>query len=556
MTLDERHRRILFAVVTEYIASGKAVSSRRIAKRYAIKLSPATIRNVLVDLEDAELLHQPHTSAGRVPTDAGFRCFVDAMATAGEISDAHRTALIRRLQDLEPGADAVRETGQLLSRLTGTATIIARPAVARPRSISFGSCALEGTDAGGAGDPLGRVENRVVVTELDVDDHALERVNNYLAELVGGRTLRAVRDVLARPARHRRRAVPVLRAAGTADGRGDRRRPDRAAAGRHRRAGRPLRSARVRRRREDPQVSRAPSRRNRSFSSCSNRPCWPTGSRCSSARRRPSTMSATSASSRARTGGTARASARSESSGRPAWTTRNTCRSSGFAADVLSDDARRTASGAARILPEGLLRGQRDGRKDMSETRRGTKADDDQAERHGRRRGGDLPERRRPPKHRPEDDRAREGSSERDRMRDQLLRIAADFDNFRKRSRKEIEEVRRRTVEDTLREVLPIVDNLERAAEAMTDATDVSAVAEGVHMVLRGFEDIANRLGSRTRAGVGTCSTRPATTPCSRGNRGARAWHDRGGSRAGLLPRRAATAASDGRRREAADRHR
>ena len=198
MTLDERHRRILFAVVTEYIASGNAVSSRRIAKRYAIKLSPATIRNVLVDLEDAELLHQPHTSAGRVPTDAGFRCFVDAIATAGEISDAHRTALLRRLQDLEPGADAVRETGQLLSRLTGTATIIARPPVAEAtldqlrfmRLSSGRTLAVLVTRSGG-------VENRVVVTGLDVDDHTLERVNNYLAELVGGRTLQSVRDVLA-----------------------------------------------------------------------------------------------------------------------------------------------------------------------------------------------------------------------------------------------------------------------------------------------------------------------------------------------------------------------
>lgn len=85
--------------------------------------------------------------------------------------------------------------------------------------------------------------------------------------------------------------------------------------------------------------------------------------------------------------------------------------------------------------------------------------------------------------------------AERDRMREQLLRIAADFDNFRKRSRKEIEEVRRRSIEDTLREILPLVDNLERAAGAMKDATDVAAVADGVHMVLRGFDDIASRLG-------------------------------------------------------------
>jgi len=93
--------------------------------------------------------------------------------------------------------------------------------------------------------------------------------------------------------------------------------------------------------------------------------------------------------------------------------------------------------------------------------------------------------------------------AERDRMREQLLRIAADFDNFRKRSRKEIEEVRRRTIEDTLREVLPIVDNLERAVDAMNDASDVAAVADGVRMVLRGFDDIASRLGLKRVPGVG-----------------------------------------------------
>ncbi|NNE19438.1 MAG: nucleotide exchange factor GrpE [Myxococcales bacterium] len=92
---------------------------------------------------------------------------------------------------------------------------------------------------------------------------------------------------------------------------------------------------------------------------------------------------------------------------------------------------------------------------------------------------------------------------ERDRMRDQLLRIAADFDNFRKRSRKEIEEVRRRTIEDTLREVLPIVDNLERAADAVDAATEVSAVSDGVRMVLRGFDEVANRLGLKRVPGVG-----------------------------------------------------
>ncbi|MEM7436741.1 MAG: heat-inducible transcriptional repressor HrcA [Myxococcota bacterium] len=196
-TLDERHRQILFAVVTEYIASGKPVGSRRIAKRYAVNLSPATIRNVLADLEESELLHQPHTSAGRVPTDSGFRFFVDAMATAGQISDAHRTALVERLRALDAGADAVRETGQLLSHLTHTATIIARPSVTEARldQLRFMRLSSGRTLAVLVG-RSGTVENRIVATELDVDDRTLERVNNYLAELVSGRTLRAVRNLL------------------------------------------------------------------------------------------------------------------------------------------------------------------------------------------------------------------------------------------------------------------------------------------------------------------------------------------------------------------------
>jgi len=93
--------------------------------------------------------------------------------------------------------------------------------------------------------------------------------------------------------------------------------------------------------------------------------------------------------------------------------------------------------------------------------------------------------------------------AERDRMREQLLRIAADFDNFRKRSRKEIEEVRRRTIEDTVREVLPVIDNLERATDATAGATDLAAVADGVQLVLRGFDEVASRLGLKRVKSLG-----------------------------------------------------
>ncbi|MEM9068585.1 MAG: nucleotide exchange factor GrpE [Myxococcota bacterium] len=86
-------------------------------------------------------------------------------------------------------------------------------------------------------------------------------------------------------------------------------------------------------------------------------------------------------------------------------------------------------------------------------------------------------------------------TAERDKLRDQLLRTAADFDNYRKRIKRDLEEVRRRAQEDAVREILPIVDNLERAVQAADSATDVQAVADGVKMVLRGFADVSERLG-------------------------------------------------------------
>lgn len=96
-----------------------------------------------------------------------------------------------------------------------------------------------------------------------------------------------------------------------------------------------------------------------------------------------------------------------------------------------------------------------------------------------------------------------EAEAERDRLKDQLLRVAADFDNFRKRTKKDLEHAERRAKEDVLREVLPIIDNLERAVQAAQNATEVSSVAAGVEMVLKLFEDTAARLGLEKITSVG-----------------------------------------------------
>ncbi len=210
--LTDRSRQILFALVTEYITTGRPVSSRTIARRYGIALSSATIRNVLADLVEAGFVHQPHPSAGRVPTDLGFRCFVDAMAVAEEISDTHRQAVLSRLRSLGPHADVMKETGQLLSSLTGAATVITTAATAEAVLDQLRFIPLQ------ADQVLvvlvrrsGSVENRVIQLTRTIEAAELERVNNYVNELVAGRTLHQIRDVLAERVEIERGRYELLR---------------------------------------------------------------------------------------------------------------------------------------------------------------------------------------------------------------------------------------------------------------------------------------------------------------------------------------------------------
>lgn len=94
-------------------------------------------------------------------------------------------------------------------------------------------------------------------------------------------------------------------------------------------------------------------------------------------------------------------------------------------------------------------------------------------------------------------------TAERDKFREQLLRTAADFENYRKRARRDVEEARRRSKEDVLREVLLVIDNLERAVEASAAATDPKQVADGVEMVLRGFDEVCGRVNMSRQEVVG-----------------------------------------------------
>src|SRR3954471_13035425 len=118
--LPQRTRKILFAVVTEFIAGGGPVGSRTLARKYGLDLSAASIRNVLADLEETGYLKQPHTSAGRVPTDQALRLFIDTLMEVRAIAPEEQKKMGERFAAIYAHAgDPLRETGRYLSELSG-----------------------------------------------------------------------------------------------------------------------------------------------------------------------------------------------------------------------------------------------------------------------------------------------------------------------------------------------------------------------------------------------------------------------------------------------------
>jgi heat-inducible transcriptional repressor len=213
--LNARSRKILFAVVTEYIGTGKPVGSRTLSRKYGLDLSPATIRNVLADLEEGGMVHQPHTSAGRVPTDRALRLFIEALTEFHAIPHATKLDLRKRLDVIftEDGLsrdDAMRQAGRILSDIAGAAAVIApTPVTARKLQQLRFIPITDGRLLAVLVFSDGVVENRYVDSSIAGDD--LIRVQNLLADVVEGRTLGDVRALLASRLDDERVAVDEIR---------------------------------------------------------------------------------------------------------------------------------------------------------------------------------------------------------------------------------------------------------------------------------------------------------------------------------------------------------
>jgi len=213
--LPKRARSILYAVVTDFIASGEPVGSRTLVKKYGFDLSAATIRNVLADLEDAGYLTQPHTSAGRVPTEKAFRLFIDALMRVRDLSDDEASRIAELFTEVHPGVDLLRATGKLLSDLTGAAAVLVRPRIesrtvlkvrfipTRPKELLSVIVLSDGS-----------VENRFVHIDTPITEQTLERVHAALEEVVGGRTLEDLRSHFAKSLEESRDELASLRQLG------------------------------------------------------------------------------------------------------------------------------------------------------------------------------------------------------------------------------------------------------------------------------------------------------------------------------------------------------
>ncbi len=196
MQLDPRSRTVLSAVIEAYVDEAQPVSSSAVARRIKdLRASPATIRHVMAELEDAGLLSQPHTSAGRVPTERGLRVYLDGLMSE-KLHPWDRSRLEAAAGTEDP-ADFPASLGQALSGLSGQLAVIAVPRFlgSRFREVGLARCE-RGRFLAYFVSPAGLVQQKLVEVDFDLSADELLRVQHYLNERLQGMTLDEVRALV------------------------------------------------------------------------------------------------------------------------------------------------------------------------------------------------------------------------------------------------------------------------------------------------------------------------------------------------------------------------
>jgi heat-inducible transcriptional repressor len=215
--MDERAKSLLTTLVELYIAEGTPVGSRTLSRASGLELSPATIRNVMADLEDLGLIASPHTSAGRVPTARGYRVFVDAMLTARPRELELAPGAREQLQGGQPGR-VITHAAQLLSSLSNFVGVVTAPKKASVfhhiEFLRLGERRVLLILVA----PDGDVQNRVIMTARDYQQNELVEAANFLNAHYSGLTIDAVRERLQQEVESLRSEIAVLMQAAVAAG--------------------------------------------------------------------------------------------------------------------------------------------------------------------------------------------------------------------------------------------------------------------------------------------------------------------------------------------------
>ncbi|WP_029135603.1 heat-inducible transcriptional repressor HrcA [Nakamurella lactea] len=218
MSADDRRFDVLRAIVADYVATHEPVGSKNLVERHRLGVSSATIRNDMAILEDEGYIAQPHTSAGRIPTDKGYRLFVDRLSQVKPLSAGERKAIQSFLSEAVDLDDVLRRSVRLLAQLTHQAAVVQYPTLTQSvvRHIELVGLAPRRLLAVVITD-TGRVEQRIVETPEPVDAEAVSALRRLVAEHVTDRRLadaaEAIRDLPEAAEPHERQVLTDLVAA-------------------------------------------------------------------------------------------------------------------------------------------------------------------------------------------------------------------------------------------------------------------------------------------------------------------------------------------------------
>ena len=186
MQLDIRAQTLLKALVERYIADGQPVGSRALSRISGLELSPATIRNVMADLEEMGFVASPHTSAGRVPTPRGYRVFVDELLTVQEISEIELESRLQPGSLSQPPQKIIANAAQILSSLSQFAGVVMTPKTGSVfQQVEFLRLSEKRILLVVVA-PNGEVHNRLLLTDVDYGPSQLTQAANYLNQNFSG----------------------------------------------------------------------------------------------------------------------------------------------------------------------------------------------------------------------------------------------------------------------------------------------------------------------------------------------------------------------------------